>query len=148
MLEAATIGESVAQYPGGAQQRHGDITAGASRTAAACVNDVRRSCERLQMSFAQASSAVWEGFGVGLSGQPAALRKIPFRRWKEVEIHHVDLDLGYEPEDWPAEFVSVALADTLNDLPPRILSVSQRASLLAWLTGRRDAPGTIDFIPF
>jgi maleylpyruvate isomerase len=148
MFEAAGIGESVAQYPGGPQQRHGDISAGASRTAAACVNDVHRSCERLQTAFAQASPTVWEAFGVGLSGQPAAMRKIPFRRWKEVEIHHVDLGLGYEPEDWPAEFVSVALTDTLNDLPPRIAATNQRAAVLAWLTGRRDSPGTIDFSPY
>lgn len=26
-------------------------------------------------------------------------------RWREVEIHHVDLACGYHPSDWPAEFV-------------------------------------------
>ena len=148
MLEAASIGESIAQYPGGAQQRQGDIEIGASRTAAACLKDVRRSCERLQAAFAQASNAVWESFGTGLSAQPVPLRKIPFRRWKEVEIHHVDLALGYEPEDWPANFVSVALTDTLSDLPPRVADARQRATLLAWLAGRRATPGTIDFSPF
>lgn len=148
LLEAATVGESVAQYPGGPRQRQGDIDTGAARSAAACVNDVRRSAERLQTAFAEASNAVWDAFAVGMSGQPAPLRKLPFRRWKELEIHHVDLGLGYEPENWPADFVSVALNDTLNDLPPRITDANQRASLLAWLTGRRGTPGTIDFAPF
>jgi maleylpyruvate isomerase len=148
MLEAATVGESVVQYPGGPQQRQGDIDIGAARTAAACVNDVRRACERLQAAFTEARSAVWEGFGTGAGGTPVPLRKIPFRRWKELEIHHVDLGLGYEPEDWPADFVSVALPDTLDDLPRRILAAGDRASLLAWLTGRRDAPATIEFTPF
>jgi len=148
MLEAAGVGHSVPQYPGGREQRAGDIEAGATRSAAACVNDVRRSAERLELVFAEATSTMWEGFGVGWDGQPTPCRKIPFRRWKEVEIHHVDLGLGYEAEDWPADFVSFALVDTLNDLPARVAEPRQRAALLAWLTGRRETPGSIDFTPF
>ena len=29
---------------------------------------------------------------------------MPFRRWIEVELHHVDLGIGYELEDLPEEF--------------------------------------------
>jgi maleylpyruvate isomerase len=65
-----------------------------------------------------------------------------------VEFHLVDLGLGYEPTDWPEDFVSLALTDALADLPPRIADGAQRASLLAWLAGRRDTPGTVEFAPF
>ncbi|WP_299536353.1 maleylpyruvate isomerase family mycothiol-dependent enzyme [uncultured Streptomyces sp.] len=30
--------------------------------------------------------------------------RLPFRRWVEVELHHVDLGAGYTLEDMPAEF--------------------------------------------
>jgi len=148
MLEAAEMGESVVQYPGGTDQREGDIDSGAARSAAACVNDVSRSNARLEKAFAGASPTAWEGAGVWMNGLPAPCRRLPFRRWREVEFHLVDLGLGYEPRDWPAEFVSLALAETLSELPPRIADGRQRASLLAWLAGRQDTPGTIEFAPF
>ncbi|HKH88253.1 MAG TPA: maleylpyruvate isomerase family mycothiol-dependent enzyme [Acidimicrobiales bacterium] len=148
MLEAAEMGESVSQYPGGKDQRDGDIETGAARSAAACVNDVARSNARLEKAFSTASAAAWDGAGVWMSGQQAPCRRFPFRRWREVEFHMVDLGLGYEPESWPPEFVSLALSDTLAELPPRIADGAQRASLLAWLAGRRQTPGTIEFAPF
>jgi maleylpyruvate isomerase len=148
MLEAAEMGESVPQYMGARDQRDGDIESGASRSAAACINDVRRSNERLEKAFATASPAAWDGSGVWMNGQPAPCRLLPFRRWREVEFHLVDLGLGYEPTDWPEDFVSLALTDALADLPPRIADGAQRASLLAWLAGRRDTPGTVEFAPF
>lgn len=148
VLEAAAIGERLAQYPGGRPQRAADIEEGATRSAAACANDVRRAAEHLAATFADASDAVWESSGLGWEGEPWPCRKIPFRRWREVEVHHVDLGLGYEAEDWPADFVSLALVDTLDDLPGRIGDGDQRARFLAWLAGRRDSPGVIDFAPF
>ena len=45
-------------------------------------------------------------------------------RLSEVEIHHVDLDAGYLPGDWPADFVSDAL--------PRVAGS---------FAGREDTPG-------
>lgn len=35
---------------------------------------------------------------------------IPTMRWREVEIHHADLGLGYVPAEWPAEFAEYLLA--------------------------------------
>ena len=36
---------------------------------------------------------------------------LAFARWREVEVHRVDLGLGYEPEDWPAEYVRLELRE-------------------------------------
>ena len=148
MLEEAELGHSVPMYPGGPAQRSDDIEAGSTRSAAACVADVRRSARRLEVLFGDASEALWEGAGVGLDGQPWSCRNVPFRRWREVEFHHVDLGLGYEPEDWPADFVSLALADSRDHVPGRVADARQRSALLAWVSGRRDTPGPIDFAPF
>jgi maleylpyruvate isomerase len=87
-----------------------------------------------------------------------------------VEIHHVDLDAGYQPGDWPADFVQVALARVARDFAgradaPRLLACPEGqeaafpigpagpgpastvtvsgppAALLAWLTGRDTGAG-------
>jgi len=33
------------------------------------------------------------------------LAPLPFRRWREVEVHLVDLGIGLTPADWPQELV-------------------------------------------
>ena len=45
---------------------------------------------------------------------------LPRRRWREVELHHVDLGLGYEPADWPPAFVERVLPDALADVGRRL----------------------------
>lgn len=40
---------------------------------------------------------------------------IPYMRWREVEIHHADLNLGYRPNDWADEFAVYLLAVTAFD---------------------------------
>lgn len=147
IIEGAEVGESIAQYPSAAQ-RNADIEAGAARSAAACVNDVRRASERLEQVFAATTPAAWRGAGLNLNGEPAPCSQLPLRRWKEVEIHHVDLGTGYEVEDWPDDFVEVALAGALAAVPKRVPEASQRAAFLAWVIGRRDSPGQVDFTPY
>ncbi|MFE9727197.1 maleylpyruvate isomerase family mycothiol-dependent enzyme [Streptomyces sp. NPDC005794] len=39
------------------------------------------------------------------NGVTDSASRVPFRRWAEVELHHVDLGVGYELEDLPEEFV-------------------------------------------
>ncbi|MFD2467913.1 hypothetical protein [Amycolatopsis silviterrae] len=38
-------------------------------------------------------------------------------RWREIEIHRVDLDLGYASPDWPAGFVPYYLPHELAKKP-------------------------------
>ena len=38
------------------------------------------------------------------------LADLSFRRWREVEVHHVDRGLGYGVSDWPEEYVVEELA--------------------------------------
>ncbi len=70
-------------------------------------------------------------------------------RWKELEIHHVDLGLGYAARDWPRQFVATALQVELPLLMQSGKSVPVPElvdhELLAWLVGRptrNDLPGT------
>lgn len=148
MLEAAADGDSVMQYPGGAPQREGEIETGARRPAAAIVNDVHSSAERLEAAFAHAPADAWGRDGLTVQGTAAPIRRLPFRRLREVEIHHVDLGLGYEVTDWPESFVAVTLPDLLAGVPSRVNDAAQRARLLAWVAGRADDPGPIELAPW
>jgi maleylpyruvate isomerase len=148
ILEAAGENQQVAQYPGGAAQRTGEIDTGATRSAAAIVNDVRSASRRLDSAFSDAGPSAWSATWATMSGEAVSCENLPARRMREVEFHHVDLGLGYEPADWPAEFVSLALADALAALPGRMEDPSQRATFLAWVVGRTDSPGQVDLAPF
>jgi maleylpyruvate isomerase len=57
-------------------------------------------------------------------------------RWREVELHHVDLGLGYTPADWPDEFVHLVLPEMIDGLARR----ADHRALLAWLSGRGRVP--------
>ena len=135
LLEAAARGEVADQYVGGNAQRASDIEAGAGRPAAALVADVMDTAARLERSWDATPDEVWRtGHGRTASGL-WPVSELPFRRWREVEIHHVDLDLGYGPADWPEAYVAEELARTLAGRP-----AGDRRRLLAWLVGRAGAP--------
>ena len=53
-------------------------------------------------------------------------------RWLEVEVHHVDLGVGYEPADWPVEFVGAAVPAVLAGLPGRAQADGTTDSWLLW----------------
>lgn len=71
---------------------------------------------------------------VGGGEHPVAL--LPFRRWREVDVHLIDLRLGVTADDWPQELVDRALPRLVAGLPDR----ADRRRLMAWLLGRGPAP--------
>ncbi|MGW0712137.1 maleylpyruvate isomerase family mycothiol-dependent enzyme [Streptomyces sp. NPDC002643] len=127
--------------------------------------DLRESADRFQE--AASSPADWSRTVELRNGVTDSASRVPFRRWIEVEIHHVDLGIGYELEDLPEEFVEREigfLAERFAGHPnvPSTGLVSSEgrawttgggaeggpigvrgtaADLLGWLAGRRD--GTV-----
>lgn len=167
MLEAAAAGQVADQYAGGAAGRAAAIEAGAGRPVAELVADVVASADRLEAAWEATSEQTWAtGRGRTTSGiWPVA--ELPFRRWREVELHHVDLGLAYRPGDWPEDYVEAEWAHVLAGLPGRLGPgpalaleatdtggrwvvppggaeptpvVGERRALLAWLVGRAPAP--------
>jgi maleylpyruvate isomerase len=103
VLHAAERGEVVTQYEGGVEGRNADIEAGAARDWEALVEDVRSSAERLDAVFANQDN--WDLAMVNASGEEVPHGDIPFRRLREVLIHHADLgDPDYTPENWPDDY--------------------------------------------
>ncbi|MGW1951735.1 maleylpyruvate isomerase family mycothiol-dependent enzyme [Streptomyces sp. NPDC001920] len=144
-----------------AATRDADIERDAPRPLDVQLADVRESAARFQETGA--APADWSRTVELRNGVTDAAARVPFRRWVEVELHHVDLGIGYELEDLPAEFVEREI-DFLTerfsghpDVPPTRLTDGTRAwstgreanaaeiavrgsapDLLGWLAGRRD----------
>lgn len=140
MIEAAMAGRVADQYEGGLDGRAADIAAGAGRPAADLVADLDRAIDDLDATWGRVPLEVWAtGQGRMGNGELCPCAELPSRRWREVEIHRVDLGLGGEPADWPDAYVELELPKALAHLPDR-LSPADRATLLAWLVGRAEAP--------
>jgi maleylpyruvate isomerase len=140
MLEGATAGTVTDQYEGGLDGRAAEIAAGAGRPAAALVSDLNRAIDDLDATWGRVPVEVWAiGHGRMGNGELCPCAEMPARRWREVEIHRVDLGLGAEPADWPDAYVELELPKALAQLPDR-LSPADRARLLAWLVGRVEGP--------
>lgn len=147
MLEAARRGEVADQYPGGNERRTADIEAGAGRPAVELVADVTASAARLEEAWAATPDDVWRAGQGRVVGGIWPVAELPFRRWREVEIHHVDLGLGYGFDRWPEDYVDAELARALPSLGSRLPAgvtfdrqPVDRRRLLAWIVGRLDDP--------
>ena len=141
-VAAARRGAVVDQYEGGAEGRRAQIEAGAARTADALIADVRRSADAVEDSFASVSPSEWPARSRDAGGLLRCLFELPARRWQEVEVHLVDLDVGVTYHDWPDAFVQHFLARTRERMWPVLTPEGRQAVFadpaeeLAWLYGR------------
>ncbi len=118
-LAGALRGEIVLRYPDGPAGRAADIEAGSGRSAVELIADVRESAARLDRIFGAVTDAgAWER--PTDSDRPA--HTWLNNRWREVEIHRVDLLGSYGPPDWPAAFVDYLLPRLVRPdaLAPRL----------------------------
>jgi maleylpyruvate isomerase len=115
LAEAAARGDIDAQYPGGAEQRAADIAAGRGVGAAALRTDVRRASDALMAAWCALPDEAWGREGNVIDGTRTISHTV-WSRWREVELHHLDLDLGYQPSDWPIVFVRRALCERVERL--------------------------------
>jgi maleylpyruvate isomerase len=135
-LSAAADGELVTQYEGGPPTRSRDIEAGAARPAAELLRDLQVADDTLDALCGSLPEAVWDGPALVGSGAQVEASYLVFARWREVEVHHVDLGMGYQPSDWPIEYVDRELPFLLAKLPER----ADARALMAWTLGRGPAP--------
>ena len=151
VLEAASRGEPAERYPGGRDQRTAEIEAGAARPAREQAEDVRRTIWRLESAWVSVPAEGWALTGT-LMGQAESVSDLPFRRWREVEVHHADLGLAdFTWDDWSDGYVRRDLSRAemawaarrpmgLTALPAAALALTPPRRL-AWLLGRLDVDG-------
>ena len=141
---AAIEGVMVDQYPGGMEQRTGEIDAGALRSAHALRVDLAESSGRLLTAWDDVPDYAWANVTRDGSGRERSLDELPTRRWLEVEVHLVDLGSGITHRDWPEAFVESRLPEMragsterlqAGDAPPAPGALDPRDEL-AWLYGR------------
>lgn len=135
-LRGALEGVDVAKYPGGASQRRAEIEHGAASDAATIRRDLIVSQHRLSVLLRQARDEGWPNSHF-LGGGHYGVKASPAHRLREVEMHHVDLNLAYQPADWPLEYVVPFLPPCRSECPGYVTS---RASLPGWLAGASPTP--------
>ncbi|MCU1483464.1 MAG: hypothetical protein JWN67_210 [Actinomycetia bacterium] len=162
MVEGAAAGEARQQYPS-QEVRERDIEAGRGRPAAEAVADLRSSIARLESAWTALDDEAWARVARTTGGDPNPVADLPFQRWREVEVHLVDLGIGFTHHEWDETYVvaeldaSVAvlgdrlapgtgIALTASDLGRRWTAGAERVTtqveapardLLAWLLDRR-----------
>jgi maleylpyruvate isomerase len=164
LLVWARTGVETPQYSHPTERAEG-IAAGADRSSAELLADLEGSAAALDAEAARLPDTAWAAqVGAPATGMHPAWYTL-WRRLSELEIHHVDLGLGYRVTDWPAEFASQCLERVAGDFakpdsPAAVLRSADDGSehrigpegapamvtisgptreLLAWLIGR--SPG-------
>ncbi|MFJ7628076.1 maleylpyruvate isomerase family mycothiol-dependent enzyme [Streptomyces sp. NPDC097595] len=151
------------------ETRDRDIERDAARSQEQQLADLTASAARFVEAAAE--PADWSRTVTLRNGVTDSAARVPFRRRGEVELHHVDLGVGYELEDLPEEFtareidflaerfgrhpevVSTAIVDDTGRVwttgggaeggPVAVRGTAPE--LLGWLSGRRDGSAlTVD----
>lgn len=161
LLEWARTGVEYPQYPSD-EARDAGVHANADRPVEELRAEVRMSIERFALQVRTLPEPAWNAMVRGRAGWAHPGWYVLRRRWRELEVHHVDLDAGFSCTDWPLAYVTWELGDTLAalrldggvaagriratdlDLDVRLgggPEVSGTAhEILGWLTGRGLAP--------
>jgi maleylpyruvate isomerase len=151
-LEGARRGEPTQVYPRGDEGRAADIEAGAGRPVEDLVDDVRTAAQRLDEAWLVMAPQSWEVPVLMRSGPVPAWQTVE-SRWREVEVHWVDLDLGYGPDGWPVEFTERLLRELTGPALAGRLPAGSRLLLHAtdtaeeWAVGSSESLGVAVYGP-
>ncbi len=137
-IRGALEGQDLGKYPGGAAQRREEIARGATRPGSEILDDLDHSQLQLAAVMRTADEAGWPNAHF-LGGSHYGVAACPAHRLREVEMHQLDLGIGYSPADWPHEYVAWEMTYLLPSVEERMHDQQQRATMLAWLAGRDPA---------
>ncbi|MEV8635466.1 maleylpyruvate isomerase family mycothiol-dependent enzyme [Streptosporangium sp. NPDC051023] len=162
LLVAARTGLPIPRYPD-EQYRAEQADKAAGDPAADLLNRLRSSTAEVLTAIHDHPRAAWHRPVRWLDGSEHHVHEVVSSMLQELEIHHVDLDTGYTPDDWPGWFAAdecrrvVADLAKRDDIPgmriratdeeihhdfgPGPLVTGRSRALLAWLTGRSDGAG-------
>ena len=131
-----------AMYPGGVPQRNADIEAGAGRPFAQQVAHIGSTSADFERTVTSLTDEQWAGEAIAPFGT-LLVEDIPLRRWREVEVHRLDLGLGYTwrdlPDAWVAADLPLRRAAFAKPVPADVTALGERAEL-TWLFSRPVGP--------
>ena len=137
LFEGAAAGEMRRVHPVGYDPDRA-AAAGAGRSAAHLRADLTASLDLLEAAWDRFDDDLWNRRALMMAG-PRTMTEVVAHHLRNVEVHHVDLDIGYQVADWPSVFVDGELAKRLRALPDR----ADHAHLLGWLLDRAPAPDLV-----
>lgn len=132
----AVLGRVIEVYDGGRQARAAAIERGAALPARKAQQALAAGLASLEAAWAGLSSADWDR---PVAYRDSTLLATQLCWWREVEIHSVDLDIGYRAADWDPGLS----AHVVSHLLPRL---SPAFRLTAEDTGRRWRHGPDDAV--
>lgn len=118
MLDGAEQGVLAAQYAS-PEARQAEIEAGASKSSAEIVADLRAACEALDRRYRSLSLPAWDRPVRPLGRERRPARRLLWARLREVEVHHVDLAAGYGFADWSEAFAARLLGEVAGTFAAR-----------------------------
>jgi maleylpyruvate isomerase len=83
------------------------------------LGDARAATDRIEDVWRRMPPDAWSRPAAARAGVRPAWMSV-WARWRESEIHHVDLDVGFTHRHWPVEFVGLLLPWVLPTLPARL----------------------------
>ena len=160
LLEWARTGVKTPEYPS-VEARAEEIEEGANRSSIELLADVRDSARRFATEYALMPAEAWQSTVRWTGGHHGPALEAADARLCEVLIHHVDLNAGFSPADWPKAFTTRMLSDMVAHFSTRAEAPAARlysrdtatwyelhhasssvqisgteSALLAWLLGR------------
>lgn len=143
-VEAARTGVTGEVYPGGTAARNAEIEAGHALPAEQLHLRLDTACRLLRVALGESSDDIWDAPAIGPKGEVHIGPGLIVARLREVEVHHVDLDYGYKPEDWPFEWVLEEMDRAMLGLPSRLppgeaVVLSATDADQRWVAGSGDA---------
>ncbi|MFG1790957.1 maleylpyruvate isomerase family mycothiol-dependent enzyme [Nocardia sp. NPDC049149] len=93
-----------------------DIEAGAPRPMDAQLADNEAAAKRWLAVANSLTDEAWHAEVRTRQGRPIPATEVRWMRLQEVEIHHVDLNVGFTPADWPADFAARILTQATVDM--------------------------------
>lgn len=135
-LHGAAEGQQVDQYVGGREGRNAFIAEFSGAPLDELTARLRHVDDTVDELFGGLDPDLWDATVLAGDGGPLLAEALPFSRWREVEVHLVDLGLGHTPADWPEPLVERWLPSLISELRGRV----QPDVLMAWLLGRGPAP--------
>jgi maleylpyruvate isomerase len=131
--EYALAGRLIDFYDGGREAEQGRIETGAGRPAAEITAEIRESVAVLEDAWTRVGADDWT---LPVRYRDGNLLDTLLARWREVEIHTVDLRLSYRPRHWTPEFSRHALEFLSARVPQGIeLTVSAGDYRRTWGSG-------------
>jgi maleylpyruvate isomerase len=98
------------------ERRNEEILNGAGRPLDEQLADLSSTASRFAAAVEAMTPTAWGAQVRHLNGRILTPQQVVWGRWREVEVHHIDLDAGYRAADWPEAFTLHLLREIGSDL--------------------------------